>query len=228
MIKLLLAVTCPRDNIEEVSKQWPELPCDKLLIKFLPEYQVYGIMRNYFLYEDGDWTHLVISSDDLVVKKENIEWLLEVLEQQDLPVVSGVCNIDETDFDLLNITPPHNIPEAKTPYLERKYEFMRDSQINQNNLDHQLVRVGFSGFPLMAIRRDIIEKIPFETDAEAMQKPIEYGQSTDLIFCYRCMEEGIPIYADTKNFMKHLRLSGEIQVGKKPSDAVFYAWNKNT
>lgn len=212
--KILLAITCPRDNIEESKAFYPKLPCDLLLLKFFEEYKAYRLMRQYFLYEE-DWTHLVIGSDDLIIKPENVQSLLETLERQPHIIVSGVCNIDETDFDLLNITPPDELPSAITPYAERKFNFIHRATIEDGNSEHYLMRVGFCGFPLMAIPRNIIEKIQFETDAELLGHPIERGQSTDLLFCQACHDSNIPIFADTTNQMRHLRYAGTSQVGFK-------------
>ena len=93
------------------------------------------------------------------------------------------------------------------------------SWIKRNELPKEdIFEVKFAGFGLTAIRRDIVELLPFHTDSVFKGTGVESGASLDLVFCWYCYEKGIPIYVDQRIDMKHLRTSGTHQAGERKKE----------
>jgi len=91
--KILLGRGSPRAYIPDVEANDLKLPCDRLRPMYYPEYFAYKIMRNFFLRNDS-YTHLVLATDDIVVKAQNILQLLRTLDRYDFPVLSGLMHVD--------------------------------------------------------------------------------------------------------------------------------------
>lgn len=202
--KILLARGCPRSNIDAVEKWNKELPCDKLLVRYVTEFKAYGIMRNYFL--EHDYDYLVLATDDIVVKPEHIIQLQKTLDENDFEVVSGFMNVDQNEKVFVNLCQELAEKNKKV----RRYEWITRDQIP----DKPFFQVKFSGFPLMAIRRDVVKKFVFKADAIFKGMGMEFGASLDLVFCWDCFEAGIPIWVDTKIDLHHLRSMGSMMIGQ--------------
>lgn len=199
IIKPIIAVLSPRDItvVKEGHDTFKDIP--HLWLKYWHAIQAYHILTDFFLNKHKEFTHLVISPDDLVVKREHYEALLKTLEQEDYPVFSGVCNIDVAHPNTLNIC----IDEV--PNIIRKLR--RHKWADANKLPKEpIIKVKFSGMPFLFIRRDIVERIPLQGDTpyDPSRKNIE-PKSFDAAFCYHCNELDIPIYVDTRVRMLHLR-----------------------
>ena len=76
MVKLLLFRGSPRSDITEVESENQALPCDKLIIRYVGEFLAYKQARRFFL-EHKEYTHLVLATDDIVVKPDNIKQLYD-------------------------------------------------------------------------------------------------------------------------------------------------------
>ena len=86
-----------------------------------------------------------------------------------------------------------------------------------------IFQVAFSGFPLMAIRRDIVLKVPFDADKVFEGLPPHRGASLDFVFCWYCMERDIPIHVDKRIDLKHLRTKGGLMLNDKKREIEFWA-----
>ena len=206
-INFLLCRGSPRSNIHDVEFFNKLLPCDRLMVRYIPEYQAYKIMRNYFL-SHPEYTHMVLATDDIVVIPEHVIQLKKDLQTHDYPVLSGMMNVNQGDKINVNLS-------MRIAAKERS--FRTYYWINRNDLPVQSIfQVEFSGFPLMAIRRDIVERFEFDADKILMGGKAENGASLDLVFCWKCKEVGIPIFADQRIDMRHLRKEGKFQIGILP------------
>lgn len=208
-MKILLARGSPRSNIPEVENENPNLPCDRLLVQYMSEIPAYKTMRDFFLSKDYDY--LVLATDDIVVKPEHIEQLLKTLTTYGYPVISGMMNVDQHEYNEpngnLNICYELALKDKKL----RHYSWLT----RQNLPEKEVFQVKFAGFGLTAIRRDIIEKYQFAGDAIFKGKGMEFGASLDFVFCWWCHENNAPIFVDRKIDMQHLRISGTSQVGSR-------------
>jgi len=213
-VKLLLGRGSPRANIINVECWNDKMPCDMILPTFTTEWLAYQQMRNYFL-EHEEYTHLVLATDDIVVLPEHVDMLQDVLERNDYPVLSGMMNVEQSDTEIVNLT-------ILLPSKDRKIRAYQS--LKRSELPDDIFRVGFSGFPLMAIRRDIIERYDFPADRIFEGLSPDRGASLDLVFCHWCNDNDIPIRVDKRIDMKHLRRSGRLRL--KKADRLYF-WPEN-
>lgn len=215
-VNLLLFRGSPRSNIEEVERWNAKLPCDKLLVRHTGEFLAYQIARAFFI-KHTEYTHFVIATDDIIVKPSNIKILQKDLEEHDFPVLSGYMNVNQDDWQNMNlcVTLPSKARSG------RKYVWMQEDDIP----DEMFIEVAFSGFPLMAIRRDVIESYPvFAADKSMEGMAVNRGASLDLTFCWHCHGK-YPITVDTGIKMRHLRKSGFTNVNKL--DPITLHWKQD-
>jgi len=206
-VNLLLCRASPRSDIINVETWNDKMPCDVYIVRFLPEYRAYKEMRRYFL-EHKEYTHMVLATDDIVVHPEHLTKLQTDLEEYDFPVLSGMMNVDQDDVKTVNLS--YRIASKKRSF--RTYYWIHRKDLPKKDI----IQVEFSGFPLMAITREIVERFPFDADRIFEGKASENGASLDLVFCWKCKEADVPIYADQRINMKHLRASGSMRVHAKP------------
>ena len=190
----LIGIPSPRD-IPEFKEHIDKLRVDKLWLKYQRELDAYTKMREYFL-KHKQYTHLIPVPDDLIVKQYDLTRLLTAIRRRDYPVISGICNIDSKPENKgkYNICDVRHLPSVE-PHL-RQYVWMttRSKLIRKG----QPFRVSFMGFALPAIRRDVIEKIPFRNDGYCC---------LDTMFCWDCAQAKIPIFVDPKINMFHMKIS---------------------
>ena len=148
-MKLLLARASPRCNIPEVEEQ--ALPCETLRVCFYQEYFAYQEIKKFFL--NSDYTHLVLATDDIVVKPEHIKQLEADLEDFNVPVIGGMMNVDQKDYPDGNLAITLQTPD----YLAFYYWWLNPETLPKEDI----FKVIFNGFCLLAIRRDIVEKYDF-------------------------------------------------------------------
>jgi len=215
-VNLLLGRGSPRSNIINVELWNEKLPCDKIIPRFTAEWGAYAQMRKYFL-NHTEYTHLVLATDDIVVHPRHIDILQDDLEITDYPVLTGMMNVEQNDMINRNIS-------MSLPIKDRKHRHYDWLTINQIESFERFFKVAFSGFPLMAIRRDIVNEIMFDADRVFEGKPPNRGASLDTVFCWYCQERDIPITVDKKIDMKHLRKSGRLRLDKTPR---LYFWAEN-
>lgn len=216
-VKILIASPSPRD-IAEVLEHRALLPYDQLFAKYMTMDDAYCRLQSWFL-DHREYSHFVFAPDDLVVKPANVERLVSKIRELDPPVISGVCNVDmDGKAHLLAIA--HNLPNVRHVDGSRKYEFYR---VDEYDAKQEIVEVPWSGFPLMAIRRDVMERIKFEGDAKFNGHAVT-NTSWDVIFCWNCAIERIPVLADMGNQMVHLRYGGKIKVGLKRPRMLLGLW----
>jgi len=210
-LKILLGRGSPRSNIEAVEHWNQFLPCDKIIPRFVTEFKAYKMMRDYFL-RHTEYTHLVLATDDIVVHPKHVDMLIDDLELHDYPVLSGMMNVETTDTQNVNLAMELPLKDRRL----RAYTWMKRDELP----DEQFFRVAFSGFPLMAIHRDLINQYTFLADRVFEGQPPDRGASLDLVFCYWCQKNGIPIMVDQTIDMKHLRNKGRIRTIK--SDRLYF------
>ena len=194
-MKVLIFIPAPR-LIPEVVNAIKELPDDKLWMKYFQQTEAYTRARDFFL--SRNYTHLCILPDDLIVTPKDYDNLITDLMQRDFPVVSGACNVDTGDYkDCLNVSIDDLINPNSPPadhfkkWVNLRYDYMGYLK------SAPLQRVMYSGFPLMFIRRDVVEKIPFR----------DYkGCCIDATFCADCAMLEVAIWVDFRVIMKHLKI----------------------
>ena len=222
-MKLLLFRATPRDNIPDVMVENEKLLkyCDLLEVKFAFEFDAYKYARDYFL-EHTEYDYLVLATDDIIVKPEHIKGIKDNVtgrfNKDDtpyfFPVISGMMNVDQQEYNdqwgNLNICYELGLKDRKL----RSYNWIKRNGLPKEDI----FQVKFAGFGLTAIRRDIVEMFPFNSDGVFRGTGVEFGASLDFVFCWYCHEAGVPIYVDQRIDMQHLRISGEIQSGTREKE----------
>ena len=211
-LKILLGRGSPRSNIPKVEYQNQFLPCDKIIPRYITEWKAYQHMRNFFL-NHKEYSHLVMATDDIIVQPWQIELLIHDIKEFDFPVISGVMNVEQNDKEELNIC--YKIAAKKRSL--RLYEWIKRSELP----DVDIFQVQFSGFPLMAISRKIVERNRFMADKIFQGQGVSHGASLDLVFCWWCIENKIPVYVDQRIMLNHRRSSGTMQTNL---DDKLYFW----
>jgi len=171
-------------------------------------------MRNYFLRHE-EYTHLVLATDDIVVLPNDVHRLSKDLESQYYPVLSGLMNVDLDDKTWVNLSmslPMKNRRLRSYSWLNREQLFVKDN----------IFQVAFSGFPLMAICRDVVKSLSFDADKVFEGLPPHRGASLDFVFCWYCQERDIPIMVDKRIDLLHLRTAGGLEVGKHQKQLIFW------
>jgi len=215
-VNLLLARCSPRSDIQQVESENINLPCDKLIARYYFEYEAYKTVRNFFL-KQKDYTHLVLATDDIVVKPEHIIQLQKDLEDHDYPIICGMMNVNQDEYlqldGNLNISYELGLKDRKL----RHYNWIKRKDLPKDDI----FSVKFNGFALMAIHRDIIQRTEFPCDGIFRLKGEAFGASVDFVFCWWCHENNIPIYTDKRIDMQHLRAMGRIKHGEITKNLYF-------
>ena len=174
-------------NIPEVDYHLDGIDCDKLIFNYLEYPEPYIQLDKFKQYNDM-YDYVVIATNDVIVKQENIDQL--ILDLKDKPrVLCGCFNVDlDWNSTKLNIS------------YDLDYNWIDDDTSGTYS-------VKFAGFPLMAIRWDVFHSYQFTGSHNA----------GDMRFCKWCDENNIPIRCNTDNRMLHLRYYGEKPVDMVPS-----------
>ena len=180
-------------------------------VKYYRENDAYRIMERYFL-EHTNADYLVIAPDDLVARDEDYRAIVKTIYDhggpEKFPMIAGVCNL-------------HNMPGYKTllaicvdqeiePNRRRRHYIwsdMRHQDWKDKGYDKiDLLKVKFSGFALQFVRRDIVEKYGLAGDKSFNEfDKRQQDLSFDVMLCYACNRNNIPIYVNPQVWMHHLR-----------------------
>ena len=211
MIKPLLAILSPRD-LDFVREAFDAIDyVDKVWVKYYPPKMAWSIARDRFL--EGNWTHLIISSDDVTPNRESVALLMLDSALGDYPVITGVARVRERSMKINVCVKPVRIPERGKIWREN-YPFLWIDALK----NPRIVKVWFVGFALTMIRRDVVEKIPFRAFDEKRFGDFMY----DLAFSVECEKHGIPKYADLRVFMEHYpSTKSQLLVGKREPKVVW-------
>jgi hypothetical protein len=196
---ILIAIPSPRD-IGLFKEHTDKLKPDRLWIKYHEPYDAYMFMMDYYL-QHPEYDYLCILPDDLLVTQKDVDILSEDIRDLMCPVISGYCNMDARRTDLTNICVDKVVDPERT---RARHDWLpTDSPLLQGK---KPFRVKFSGFPLMMIRNDILNKIPFRI--------VRGGRFADALFCYDCHLHDIPILVDPRVKMEHLKHALDSRFGE--------------
>ena len=176
-------------NIPEIDYHLDGIDCDKLIFNYL-EYPEPYIQLDKFKKHNEIYDYVVIVTNDVIVKQENIDQLIRDIEILDYPgIVCGCFNVDLNENAMkINVSNTLDYGWLSIP-------------------SKGIHKVKFAGFPLMAIRRDVFDRYEFTGSHNA----------GDMRFCTWLDKMDIPIYCNTSNRMLHLRYYGEKPIDMVPS-----------
>lgn len=214
--KLLLAIPSPRNipqvkkHIDEIKGSGIDIDIEKLWIKYHSETDAYAVMEDWFL-NHSDADYLVICPDDLVVEQRHVDALVKTIQDNGgpdkMPVLSGVCNFDMTAGQSMKLC--ISVDMVVHPQRRRRHWIWMDMRSKEWREDYSrrpIFPVKFSGFACQFIRRDIVQSIGLHGDLqynELHRQAQDY--SFDVIFCWLCNKNSIPMYVNPSIRMLHLR-----------------------
>lgn len=190
-----------------------------------PEASAYKKIRNYFL-DHSEYTHLILWSDDLIVRPHDIDNVIRDAETHDFDIIAGLCNVDRTDFYhyfACNYRPHHINRDKRILEFIHKSEFYNIKPGPTRDLEEWLllpqyqsnpfVRVNWLGFSLPCIKRSVVEAIEFHDDGYYMTNEITkraakvdgLGCCVDTAFSWECIQEEIPLMVDVRIVTDHLK-----------------------
>jgi hypothetical protein len=199
LINPLIFIPSPRDIQEFIeSVEYGLSKYDRFWVRYLPEAQAYNIAKKFFL-EHEQYTHLVILPDDLIVTQKHIDQLVEDIKERDYEVLSGICAVDELPINKGKYAVCQNANPSLADLSIKSYDYLTTEQRDAYlKYGFPIINVRYAGFPLIFIRRDVIEKIDF--------RPIPYYNCCpDVQFCYDCEALGISLFVDLRVVGNHLK-----------------------
>jgi hypothetical protein len=159
------------------------------------------------------YTHLLISPDDLLIDDNNkLELLLKDYEsfpsdKRDKIIMSGYCNVDTSENSKYANVTQFTVPTKRQERISYKWYTLDDLQ-QKSFQENPLIKVAFSGFPLIVIPRLAMEQIEFRNDSFT-GKFDSNGCCVDVMFCNDAIEKGFEIYVDTRVRFEHLKFSDQ-------------------
>jgi len=187
-------------NYAQILEDLHNIPCDKFIVNYTPYPHPHNLARDFFL-AHPQYTHLIVQPQDLHVKKEHYEKLIETVEKTGHDVVSCVCNVEREGH------PHHNMWAIckKIPSKDkqrRKYNWVpaTDEKLG-------LMEVEFQGMVFTCISRRVIERKMIDGEW-AFKGTVHVGNdrflaAPDLTFAHCCRELAIKQYADTDIRLVH-------------------------
>lgn len=207
-IQMLIASPSPR-NIpafnEAVDDELEEY--DVVLFKYFPQAsEPYKRIKRYFL-KRKRYTHLAILPDDLVVDREGVNKLVELVlsDPRRYTVVMGNCFV-EYGLPSLQYIFTSNLPALKRE--DRKYDWIpaETPQVGP------VVTAPYCGTPFAILSREVVEKVTFDTDLKWNKFHGNVGFSEDVVLAHDLKKFDIPIYVHTGAFFDHLKGKPEAAV----------------
>jgi hypothetical protein len=208
-IRPLAVIFRPR-HIPEFEEAIEKIKADKLNINYFPQHIAYPLARIEFL-KRKEYTHFVLITDDLIVKPEDYDTLLNECENYD--VISGWSNNwlegPWAEYSSVSFSMPPNPPGGGTIY---DYNFATIKELKA--IKESIIPVPHEGTMCTFLKREIVEKIPFRHD---------FGCCVDALLSWDLHDAGITRYVDLRVRMLHMKTSAlpATLVGQRPSQIVY-------
>ena len=204
---------------------------DKLIVKNHVHHDAIKIGMDYFK-EHKEYTHLLLSSDDVLGTPEDVKMLIRDERRQGFPVVTGWNNTAHVE-DHSNITVKRvsvvdeNLNKIADKFRPSKvYPYLPIVDVVAGKYGYPFIKAWYAGFPLALIQRKTLMKIPFRpfmlqkdrfcTTPRTMARG--RGKGYDLQFSIDCRKNKIPVMVDTRIFLLHFGKTKEfLRIGKDRS-----------
>lgn len=230
MSKILWFIPSPRNF--RLFRSWVDKVdfVDKLIVKNYVHHEAIKIGTDYFK-EHKEYTHLLLSSDDVLGTPEDVKLLIKDERKHGFPVVTGWCNTAHME-DYSNITVKRvRVVDANLNKIAEKfkpgkvYPYLSVVDIIAGKHGYPFIKAWYAGFPLALIQRKTLMKTPFRpfllqrdrlcNTPETMARG--RGKGYDLQFCIDCRKKKIPIMVDTRIFLLHFgKTKNLLRIGKDP------------
>jgi hypothetical protein len=212
-------------RIPEVSKAFASLDfLDKAYFcNFTPK-TVSDKINQYLKAHGRNYTHVLISSDDITPSPENVRQLIEDVSIYDLPCIGGWCNICYFDRqDIHGVICGACADEGPHENTNVTFDFVDSTRLSRQSYnfvkvawarDHPgIYPVWFQGMACGMVSMKIHRRIPFRSLLDGVG-----GLMQDLAFAEDCVQKKIKQFVDFRVGMRHYgTYHGRLLVGKKPT-----------
>jgi hypothetical protein len=186
---------------------------DVVWIKNYPMKEAMENIRKYVA-EHKEYTHIILSSDDIFPTPEIVLQLLNDVLIWDFPAIAGCCNFCPVwlpankmlcplcrkgeQHPEINVTKEPVEYKTRIPVSPSSYTFVTD----EYRISHPVIeKVWFQGHALCCMRRDIFEKFGCLPYTHRHNGSLSY--SDDFAFAVSCAENDVSQFVDYRIFMKH-------------------------
>jgi hypothetical protein len=155
-----------------------------------------------------DYENYILISDDVLVKQEQIDVIVE--NNKDYDILTGYCNL-HPKTDIVNLAPAvfgNKLTLKKDKPVKEDYPF-NDKELNitydriQNDIKDDIFETYSIGFSFTSFKKHVLKKYPLL----AYGKPGRKGMASDHHISYRIVNDGIyKMYAHKKCYFTHLKL----------------------
>jgi hypothetical protein len=176
-LKPLIFIPKVRD-IPEVMDSYKKLEYDKLVIENHAEVEAYQMAKKYC--QLGDYTHLVLCPDDLVIDYNSFMLLKDDIEKHFITNIAGICNFSE---------------RGSTKLACRGYD---GQWLYEDDLPEDIFSSTFTGFACQWISADILDGLSFTGNCTGGRGCL------DSVFAQEIINSGDTLWVDPKARFKHL------------------------
>lgn len=184
----LLVILNPR-HIPECVEAFEALDIDRAWVTGFREPELAAPLQE--LAHSG-YDPLVVCSDDVVVSQKALDAVLELYATGVAPVVTGFCNLDETD-DRVNLCKNRLVPG---PPGKDHYDFLTRREVEGSKVG--VVASTFAGMCLTTMSAAMWAALPIECYGHP-------GYGCDYSLSYRLQLNGQAIVAPRDGFVWHLK-----------------------
>ena len=208
-------------RIPEVQAAFRKLTfLDRVYFRNYNAQQISQVMNDWVADRLHKYTHVLVSSDDITPTPADIQRLMADVQQYDLPVVAGCCNICTFDrrnskgvgcgacFDgkphpTINVTlAPVRLPPRRTGY-----EFLGRRAVVKKRIQ----QVWFQGNACAMISAETVKRFPFRSYSDGVD-----GLMQDLAQAIILAKAHVPQFVDFRVIMRHYGTHhGRLLVGKE-------------
>jgi hypothetical protein len=169
----LFFIPSPRDITQffDTVKQILYKDYDVLTIKYATELEAYQKARKFFLTSSKKYEWFAILPDDLILNQESFDLLLENIDSEKYKVLSGICNVSCSNYDLLGKG------AATLDEMPSRTGVKWIPLHESDKFKPQIRKVIFAGFPLTFIHRSVLEQIDFKRDDPDYSLDLEFAES---------------------------------------------------
>jgi hypothetical protein len=158
-------------------------------ISYMPEPKAAEAVNHVIRLNQYD--RYVLLSDDTLPTQRALDLVLDA-DAPGTPVVTGYCNLDQTDNrDIVNLT-TNRLPPP--PPEEASYQLMTRQQAEANG---PLIPTTFAGLALTCMSRELWMTHPLEVSA--------YNGQMDYMLSYNLWQSGVPIAAANGAYVEHVK-----------------------
>ncbi|MEM4067264.1 MAG: hypothetical protein QXV17_10455 [Candidatus Micrarchaeaceae archaeon] len=195
-----LIVTCSVRNLYPYTYWLNHLnKYDRLIIKGYEHLDALNKAKAFFL--DGDYTHFIIVAEDVLVKQDDIDLLLDDVYKENYDIIAGYSNFDfYHDWSNISLRDLRGM----LIYAAEQYNFIKLSDIFSGKYSG-IIKVFFQGNSLVCINRYVFKKVSFRGYKQFYDNLLNKIRPymLDLAWAIDCANQNIPQYVDTRIFIPH-------------------------